>query len=201
MLIFYGSYNTVIDSFRPKGTECSNCGARNQIVSEKSAVVFHFMYVPIFPVQVTRIYVCVACNNEIDIVQNDEESIALARQLKSRKWLPLWMFSGPIMALVGFGVFSYFQKSKGEEMLQRMQNNQNQIVEYETEEGSFTTMIIRKIKDDTVWLNYNNYQIDDYEYIGRITKSKNYNTDTARVSLKYLMEFFEDGKVKAVYAE
>lgn len=82
-----------------------------------------------------------------------------------------------------------------------LNGNQKQIIEYETDNGEYSTMRTLKITSDSVWLNYNSYQIKEYKFIGRITDDNLYYSDTTKVSFETLKEMVEDGKVKAVYSQ
>lgn len=203
MAIFvYGSYSTEIDSFRPKGTVCPNCDATDQIEIHKVIDVIHFMYAPIIPTRIENIIHCHACGYEFSIKGLNKESKKYWKSFKSKKWTPIWFFSGPIFIVLIFAYSSYSQFKNENEMLERLQSgNQNQIIEYEMENGSFSTMKTIKINDNEVWLFYNNFHIEDYKFIDRITGNQVYSSDTSKVDLQNIKDLINDGKVKFIYPQ
>lgn len=201
MIVYiYGAYQTAVDSYRPKGIKCFNCNSSNQIVVEKLFKVFHLMYIPIFSNRSNNIFTCKSCNNEFNLRDLDIDSKKYYEQYKSRKRTPLWLFSGPILILIALGWFGYSQISKENEMLNRLSNgNQSQIIEYETYNGKYTSLKTLRITSDSIWLNYNEFEIENYDYIDRITDSNNYSSDTTQISMQYLTELIEKGNVMAMY--
>jgi hypothetical protein len=159
------------------------------------------MFIPIIPFRVKNLFICKSCNYEFNIKELDNESKTYYKQFKSKKSTPIWLFSGPIIAFIIFGFFTYNKVKNNNEMILRLQNGkQKQVIEYETEEGQFTTIRTLKVNNDSVWLNYNSFEIENYEYIDRITASENYISDTAIISLNNLIEMAEEGQIKSIYS-
>jgi hypothetical protein len=203
MAIFvYGSYTTEIDSFIPKGAICPDCNAQNQISIHKVIDVIHFMYVPIIPTRIENIVHCKSCNYEFSMNDLDKESKHFWQKFKSLKRTPIWYYSGPLLVLLIFSYLGISQLKHENKMLERLQNgNEKQIIEYENENGSFSTMKTIKINNDSVWFFYNDYQIDDYQFIDKITGDNHYSSDTNKVSLETIKRLINDGKVKIIYTQ
>lgn len=201
-MLVYGSYTTIIDSYRPKGAICPDCNASDQVVIDKVIDVIHVMYVPIIPTRHENVATCKSCGYEFSIRNLDRESEHYWNRYKSKKRIPFWFYSGPILGLLMIGSYAYSQNDNENEMLKRLQNgNQNQIIEYKKADGSFSTMKTFKIDHESVWLFYNNHQVEDYRFIDRITDSKSYNSDTSKVDLRAIKELINDGKVKVIYTQ
>ena len=121
MALFYGSYFTVIDSFRPKGIICPDCGAKDQIVVEKTIGVIHIMFVPILPNYISTSFTCTSCAFEFTIEDLNSETKEYLKQFKSKKRIPIWFFTGPIILLFIAGYFAFMQNANENEMLMRLQ--------------------------------------------------------------------------------
>jgi hypothetical protein len=200
MTFVYGSYTTVLDSFRPKGIVCPACEKESQMVVEKAAGVIHVMFIPIVPVWITTIFSCKSCGSEFILKDLDVETKGYLKSFKLKKLFPIWLFSGPLLLVIAAGFYGYTQNKDKNEMLERLLNgSQSQIIEYETDEGQFTTMRTLKITSDSAWVNYNGYEIAEYKFIDRITDQKLYGSDTVGITVDVLKEMFEEGQVLAVY--
>ena len=201
MAVFvYGSYSTEIDSSRPKGAICPDCNSKNQIGLHKVIDVIHFMYVPIIPTKIETIIHCKSCGLEFSKGDLDKKSKNYWSQFDSLKRTPIWFFSGPLTILLVLGYLGFSKFKSENKMLERLQNgNQNQIIEYEKENGSFSTMKTIKITNDSIWFHYNDYQIDDHNFIDRITGQNLYSTDTTTVGMETIKTLINNGKVQMIY--
>ncbi|WP_157662590.1 MULTISPECIES: hypothetical protein [unclassified Winogradskyella] len=56
-----------------------------------------------------------------------------------------------------------------------------------------------KMSVDSVWLYENQFEIEKYSQIGRITSENNYSSDTTKISVTNLIKCLEKGKIKAIY--
>lgn len=196
----YGTYRTAIDSFRPKGIKCHNCSSINQMVVEKTSRVFHIFYIPFIPFGIKNTFTCKSCNNQFEFKELNSDSKIYYSEYKSRKGIPFWLLSGPILILLGISWFIYNQINNENELLDRLTNGeQNKIIEYEAENGKYTTMKTIKISADSISLHENQLEIENYDYIDRITSSNNYSTDTTKISVTDLLKFLEKGEIKAIY--
>ena len=196
----YGFYRTTIDSFRPNGIKCCNCNSKNQMVVEKSSRIFHVFYIPFIPFRIKNTFLWKSCNNEFELRDLNPENKSYYSEHKSKKGIPFWLLSGPIFILIGIGLFTFNQINNENELLERLKNgNQNKIIEYETENGKYTTMKTIKMSVDSVWLYENQFEIEKYSQIGRITSENNYSSDTTKISVTNLIKCLEKGKIKAIY--
>lgn len=196
----YGTYQTIINSLRPKDIVCSNCKSQNQIVVEKKITVFHILFIPFIPTRPINTFTCKSCGNYFNLSDLDSNSKKYFNQFKSKKKIPIWLFSGPILIIFSIGWFVYNQIHHDNQMLERLKNgSQIQIIEFETEEGNYSSLKTFKITSDSVWLKYNKLEIEDYNYIDRITDSNNYSSDTTKINIQKLKEIINDGRVKAIY--
>lgn len=199
---FYGVYSTVIHSSRPKGIICSDCGAKNQVEVEKIVCVVHFMFVPIIPIRVFHLFTCQSCKYEFVFKELEGESRDYFKQYTSKKFIPIWSFTLTILIGLMIGYFAYKKSANEGKMLERLTDgNQNQVIEFETDEGQFSTMKTLKITDDSVWVNYNDYEVKDYEFIQNIVEDGFYRLDTSIVKLDMLKKMNDEGKLKAVYSQ
>jgi hypothetical protein len=196
----YGTYKTSIDSSRPKGIICPNCKGEDQIVIEKCITVFHIMYIPFFSSKITNVFTCKSCDDAFDLRGLPTESKQYFEAFKSKKKKPIWLFSGPLLILLLIGVTAYNRIDHENEMLKRLKTgNKTQIIEYETEDKKYSSMKTLKITVDSVWLLYNQFEIENYQYINRITGSDNYSSDTTIISIESLKQIIDDGKVRSIY--
>ncbi|MBC3846825.1 zinc-ribbon domain-containing protein [Winogradskyella echinorum] len=195
-----GTYQISIHSYRPKDIKCHSCGASSQVIVEKKASVFHLMYIPIFPYRIKNIFTCKSCNNVFELKDLKPEHKSYYKNFVSKKWIPIWLFSGLIVILLGIGFFVYNNIKNKEERLNKLTDgNQKQIIEFKTDNGQYTTLRTVKITSDSIWLNYNNYEIETYDLIYRISGSGNYASDTLKVNINDIKELFEQGNVKSIY--
>jgi hypothetical protein len=170
------------------------------MVVEKSVRVFHIFYIPFIPFRIRNTFICKSCNDEFNLKDLDSDSKKYYSQYKSRKGIPFWLLSGPILILIGISWFTFNQINNENELLDRLTNaKQNKIIEFETENGKYTTLKTIKMSADSVWLYENQFEIEKYSQIDRITSKNNYSVDTTKISVTELIKFLEKGKIKAIY--
>jgi len=200
ILIIYGTNETSVDAIRPRGIRCPNCKAENQMLVEKKAKFVHLMLIPLFPIKIIHSYTCKACNEAFHLSDMSGESKAHFKQFKSKKMIPFWLFSGPLLILIAVGWTGYNKIGKEDQMFERLNSkNQNQIIEYETVTSMYSTIKTCKITSDSVWFFYNNYETEHYSDINQITASKNYAADTTKIRKEALTTLLEQGEIKAIY--
>ena len=198
--LLYGTYTTIIDSFRPKGIHCYNCNSKNQMVVEKTTNVFHIFYIPCIPFWTKNTFTCKSCNNVFELRDLSPDLKTYYSDYKSKKRILIWLFTGPILALIGMSWFAFSQMNFKNELLQRLTDGkQTKIIEYKTENGTYTTMKTIKISEDSIWLSENKLVVGDYEYIDRITAPNNYSEDTIKISTTDLIKILDKREIKAVY--
>lgn len=198
----YGANNTLIHSSRPKGITCSDCGAKDQVEVQKIVRVVHLMYMPIVPISVIHLFICKSCGYEFELKERNKETDNYFKQFKSKKLVPIWSFSVPILILLLLGFSAYRKNANEVEMLKRLSDgNQMQIIEFKTAEGQFSTMKTLKITGNSVWVNYNDYEVEEYRNIEDIAGDNFYRSDTSIVSIEMLEKMIDEGRVKAVYSQ
>tara|TARA_R100001369_G_scaffold53041_1_gene79904 strand:+ start:216 stop:701 length:486 start_codon:yes stop_codon:yes gene_type:complete len=155
---------------------------------------------PILPFRTKNVFTCKSCNNEFELKDLKPEQKIYYQNYLSKKRIPIWLFTGSLIILSGICWLVFNQIGKNEEKLNRLTNgNQKQIIEFETDNGKYTTLRTIRITSDSVWLNYNEYEIEKYDYIYRIGGSGNYSTDTTKVDIQIIKDLFEKGKVNEIY--
>jgi len=198
--LVYGTYRTILNSVRPKGIKCYHCHSENQIVVEKTIGVFHIFYVPFIPNSIKNTFSCKSCNHEFELSDLNSDLRTYYSNYKSRKLLPLWVFSGPLLIIIGFAWMTYNNMNYENELLNRLTDgHQKKIIEYKTEDGKYTTLKTIKISADSIWMRQNKLETESYKYIDQIAYPDNYDIDTTKISTKDLLSILENGEIKAIY--
>ncbi len=197
--LIHGNYVHSIRTIRPPGLQCSNCGSLGQTDITKVAHVVHIWFVPLFPTRTFHQFDCTICAESADYSwpQDRNHSDFMNNRIR---YLPIWLFSGPLLILIGVLLFQFNLTRENKIMEQRILDSQiGQIVEYETELGQFSSLRICGRKGDSLLVNYNTLEIGSYRHIEQILDTKYYASDTLVLATNDLIEWVRTGKVKYSY--
>ena len=174
-MIFFGTGSANIATVKAKNTVCQYCKTDNTIFINIYRRHAHVFWIPVFPLGKSGSSYCSHCKEVLSPKQMPEN---LKRQYKNSKGNakgPLWQFSGLVVfaCLVAFVIFSA-EKDKDNTQMYLNAPAIGDVYEYKADNGNYSTMKIRKVTADSLFLSLNDYEISRKSRLYKIEKDENY---------------------------
>ncbi|GAA4045821.1 hypothetical protein [Flavobacterium chungnamense] len=119
---------------------------------------------------------------------------------KSKKLKPIWIVTITIIGialLMGFGAL-YYNYRKAKEKTYIENPKVGDVYEMEVEDGFYSTAKVLTIRNDSVFVTYNNMKTDKTEGISEIDIDRNYGLFKGAYSKKKLESLFAQDSIFAI---
>jgi len=205
MLIhFQGTYHSSQHISRPRNTPCFSCGAEDNLTLEQQVKTYHVFFLPLFPYHVRHELTCHTCGESLSIQEMPPELKTRYGHLKPSLLSILVHFTGIFLLVALFGIIAYSTSSEKTaakaELSQRIQTlKKGRIIEFETEEGQFSTLKICKVEGDQIFAFPNKFEVEKPADIVRIKEATFYSQDTLRMTKATLSAWLDEGRVRQIY--
>lgn len=192
-MIFYGTNSSRLKSGRLPNVVCPNCEtqtAMNYSVFGKYAYIY---WIPIFPTGKTNVLECNHCKKTYKLNELPEQ---IQRKFETEKHtgIPFLHFSGLAIILLAIGYFSYSSsrhKADEAEFIKSPAVGDVYSILSESK-GHYTSMKVTEVTTDSVYVVFNNYEIDKKTAISKIDKASNYTDFTDGYTKEELIALYED---------
>lgn len=193
-MIFYGTSSSRLKDGRLNNVTCPNCQeqtAMNYSVFGKYAYIY---WIPLFPLGKTNVLECNNCKKTYKLKELPEQ-IKHKFELEKHKGIPFKHFSG--LAIIAAIVLWIIYSSARDKELSAEFIKEPKIGDIYRTEGStsnrYTTSKVVSIENDSVFLIFNDYEVDMKSGINDIDIKANYSpSNTEGYTLKELQDLFKD---------
>lgn len=193
-------YEIKFSSNRPKGIDCYQCGAKNQIVINGIVKGISLFFMPLFPYKIRQEVSCSNCNTSLCLDEMDKPLRKKYNKYVIKHIPQFWHFGG-LLILVGIIIMSFissFQKSN--QITDRLTKiEKGRIIEYEINSKMFSILKVVNIQSDSVGVFLNNIVAESKSGISKIKYAESYSNDTIYWSKKELLEMHHSKKIIDVY--
>jgi hypothetical protein len=200
MSLFSNTYNAPIASATPHPSICIDCGAKNQITITKYANVFHFWYFPMLGFTCINHCHCSACGFHFEIFSLPPNEQAFWKQFIPDKRIPIWYYSGIILIALILIYLPINATVKANQKLTRFESNPtHQVIEYQTEEGNYTSVQTLQTQNDSIWVKFNRQTVKretDFPYI----KDQQHYGEPQLIPLSQLTRLISEERVTYIYS-
>ena len=178
-MIFFGTGSANILSMITRNITCQHCKNDNTVYINIYRRHFHIFWIPVFPFTKGGSSYCTHCKEVLKPKEMPEKLKIQYKNIKGDAKGPLWQFSGLMLiaCLIAFGIYSS-GKNKENTKLFLLDPVVGDIYEYKADNGSYSTMKLKRITSDSLFLSLNNYEIDKRSRIYKIDKTENYPETT-----------------------
>ncbi|MFY7739203.1 MAG: hypothetical protein ACOVQC_01695 [Flavobacterium sp.] len=122
------------------------------------------------------------------------------QETKSKKLKPIWIVTITIIGialLMGFGAL-YYNYRKAKEKTYIENPKVGDVYEMEVEDGFYSTAKVLTVRNDSVFVTYNNMKTDKTEGISEIDIDRNYGLFKGAYSKKKLESLFAQDSIFAI---
>jgi hypothetical protein len=180
-------------------TPCKNCDSKGALELWSFTQYIHLFFAPFVPNGKKSVIICSECGKDYSIEKQKESLQEIAKTEQQKLKYPWWYFSGLIfLVLIVLSVISYHQYDHFRDAEYVKSPIIGDIYEYKEKNGWYSSFIVNKVFQDSVYVRYNQYNIDDKYSVDKITMEGNFLPWTNSVSRKKLESMFESGEVTEI---
>ncbi|MGB3145716.1 MAG: hypothetical protein WBB24_16575 [Maribacter sp.] len=193
-MIFFGTGSANVTTVKTVNTICEHCNNADTLYINIYRRHAHIFWIPVFPFTKTGSSYCNHCKEVLAPKQMPEKLKRQYKNIKANAKGPIWQFSGLaiLVFLIAFGVYS---NGKDTENTLSYLNKPavGDVYEYKTNNGSYSTMKLRKFTNDSLFLSLNDYEIGKKSRLYKIEKIENYPEATYGYSKSEMKLMKSDG--------
>ncbi|MFS4482160.1 hypothetical protein ACKGJY_04035 [Hyunsoonleella sp. 2307UL5-6] len=195
-MIFYGTNSSRLKDGQLPNVTCPNCENQTSMTYSVFGKYAYLYWIPVFPIGKINVLECNSCKRTFKL-QELPEQIQRKFETEKHTGIPFLHFSG--LAVIGL-VIAYFSysgaKHKEDEADYIKTPNIGDVYSIKAEAaGHFTTMKVTKIEGDSVFLVFNDYEIDKRSAIYKIDKSNNYTNSNDALTKEQLQFLYEEKEI------
>ena len=196
-MIIYGTKAVHLKTVESQTATCPNCGTQGSLRFSVFKEHIHVFWVPLFPFSKKGVSECQHCKNVLKPKEMPDPIKREYQNLKDQSKGPAWQFAGlgVLAILMAWGGYASGEEKKLE--LEYLKSPQiGDIYEYEIETGSYSTLKVVDVSDDSVFVSPNDYEINKRTKIYKIDKSENYSDSILYgLSNSMIREMYDSGEI------
>ncbi len=195
-MIIFGSGSAHIKTAPARNVTCDNCNNQNTISFSIYRKHAHIFWIPVFPMNKTGASQCSHCQQVLKPKQMPERLKMEYQNFKSDAKGPIWQFSGLFLIACLIGFAGYSSSKDKENTAQYLTAPEiGDVYEYRIETGSYSTMKVMQVTNDSLFMSFNDYEISKSSRIYKIDKKENYPDEIYGVSRQDLLSMKTDGDI------
>jgi hypothetical protein len=178
--------------------KCQHCGQSNSIDIYLYQRYAHVFWIPFFPLAKTGISQCSHCQQALKGNEMPDNLRSSYDSMKQQYKTPIWMFAGlaAFAALIVVTSIS-ISNDKKENKLFIEAPKTGDVYEIKTPEGNYSLMRVADVKTDSVFVQMNEYEVNQFKGISKLKSEhgNNYTTETFGYSKSDLKGMLEKGNI------
>ena len=193
-MIFYGTNASRLKDGRLSNVSCPNCNEQTSMDYSVFGKYAYIYWIPIFPLGKTNVLECNNCKRTYKLKELPQP-IQQKFELEKHKGVPIKHFAGiGIIALIIAGISYSSSKHKEDEALYIENPSVGDV--YSTKasaSGYYTTAKVTKVTNDSIFVIFNDYEIDKKHRTSQIDKAENYKPEnTEGYTLNEVQQLYKD---------
>ena len=192
-MVFYGSKASKLKEGQLINVKCPNCTEGQTMRYSIYGKYAYVYWIPLFPIGKTYVLECNHCKRIYNLKELPEQIKQKFELEKAGVRFPLWYFSGLILIAIAIALATYLSKKDAENdklyIQQPMIGDVYSVKASQT--GYYTSMKITKVTTDSVYVVFNDYEIDRKSKIYKINKTENYTTEIDGYSKEEIQTLFD----------
>lgn len=195
-MIIYGSKAVHLKTAQSKTATCPSCGTQGSLTISVFRKHAHVFWIPLFPIGKKGVSQCQHCKNVLETKEMPEPTKREYENLKNETKGPIWQFAGlgVIAILIAWGSYASGEDKKLE--LEYIKSPQiGDIYEYKIETGSYSTLKVVSVTNDSVFVSPNEYEISRMSKIYKIDKPENYSGVSYGFLNSKIKEMYDSGEI------
>ncbi|NKI32433.1 hypothetical protein [Croceivirga thetidis] len=198
-MIIYGSRSTHLKSSNLPNAKCPCGESKGKLTASVFGRHVHVFWIPLFPVGKKAVFECKQCHKGFKKKELGEDAKLAYKNFKGTVKTPLWKYTGLaiIAILIGMGIYSSIQNDK--KVVEYLENPAMfDTYTFKTESNYYSTFKIVEVFQDSVFVNYNDYETDKISGIRKIDLKKNYSSEVYVLTNNAIKSMFDQGYIKDI---
>lgn len=192
-MVFYGSKARTLKEGQLINVKCPNCDDGQSMRYTIYGKYAYIYWIPMFPIGKKNILECNHCKRTYKLKDLPNQIKQKFELEKSDTKYPIWYFSGLIILIIAIATAFYLSKKDAENDKLYIQDPLvGDMYSVKTSKnGYYTSMKVTAVTNDSIFVVYNDYEIDRKSKIYKIDKTENYTTETDGYSKEEIKLLFE----------
>jgi hypothetical protein len=198
-MIIYGSRATHLKTDRLRQVTCPHCQTKDQMTASVFGTHAHVFWIPLFPMGKTGVFECQHCHKGFKKKELGEDGKREYKNFLGDVKTPLWKFSGLgiIALLIAWGFYSSkMTEQKIAELVEKPAMYDKYT--YRTESNGYSTFKVVEVHEDSIYVDWNDYEISKQSGIDEIDKEENYPGDIYILSKAEVKAMYDAGDIKDI---
>lgn len=192
-MVFYGSKTRTLKKGQLTNINCPKCDTRQTIHYAVYGKYAYAYWIPLFPIGKTTIVKCNYCKNDFKQKELPEQTKQKFELETADTKYPIWYFSGLILLITAITTAFYLSKKDAENDKLYIQDPVvGDLYSIKSSKNEYyTSMRVTEVTTDSVFVVFNDYEIDRKSQIYKIDKTENYTTETDGYSKEEITSLFK----------
>lgn len=198
-MIFYGTNSSRLKDGQLNNVTCPNCENQTSMTYGVFGKYFYLYWIPIFPIGKTNVLECNSCKKTFKLKELPNQ-IKQKFELEKHSGIPILHFSGLAIIACIVAYFSYSSSKHKEleaEYIKEPAIGDVYSVESESA-GHYTAMRVASITQDSIYVLFNDYEIDKKSSIDQIDKNENYTDVKDGYTKEEIISLYADETIYAI---
>jgi len=195
-MIFYGTNSSRLKNGKLNNVQCPNCENQTSMTYTVFGKYAYLYWIPVFPLGKTNILECDHCKRTYDLKELPEP-VKRKFDLEKHTSIPFLHFSGLaiIAGIIGFIGYSN-AKDKENTAIYINEPAVGDVYYMDSDtHGRYTSMKIRLVSSDSVFVAHNTYEIDRKSAIDEIDVPENYDLISVGYSKEEILSLYNDDTI------
>lgn len=196
-MIFYGTNSSRLKDGQLPNVTCPNCETQTSMTYSVFGKYAYLYWIPVFPMGKVNVLECNHCKRTYKLTELPEQ---IQRKFETEKHtgIPLLHFSGLAIIVLAIAYFTYSNSKHKEDEAEFIKTPAiGDVYSIKSESpGHFTTMKVTEVKDDSIYVVFNDYEIDKRSAIYKIDKASNYGDYIDGYTKEEIVSLYEN---KTIY--
>lgn len=193
-MIFYGRRASTLKHGQIHNVTCPNCQNSTSMHYSIFGKYAHIYWIPTFPMGKENILECNHCKQTYKLKELPDQ-IKQKFELEKHSGVPIWHFTGLIIIACFIGLLTY--NSHKDDLNKQAYSEHPEVgdvfsIKSETE-GRFTCFKVHKVTGDSLFVVFNDYEIDKKYSIDEIDNYSNYTSEPEGYKISEIKALFDDG--------
>ncbi len=195
-MLIYGWRSARLKTVKSQNITCPSCNTKGETLISIYSKHVHIFWIPLFPYGKTGISECQHCKLALKKKEMPEEIKKEYNNIKGDYKPRIWQYAGLLLVSVLIAVVVYLGK-QGKKLEQEYLAAPaiNDVYEYKTDSGYYSTLKVVQVTADSVVVSPNDYEVEKRSGLYKIDKQENYIEATYGISKEDLIKMYDQKEI------
>lgn len=198
-MIIFGRSATHVKIAESQDAICGNCQNKGTLVFDVFSTHFHVFWIPVLPIGKIGSTTCTHCRDTTTSARMPKELRNAFRAIKKDAKTPLWQYSGIGVAFLMLASLFFMGKNSNKNALAYLEKPKvGDTYRFKVDKDTFSTLKVTSVAEDSIYVVFNNHEIDKMSSIYKIEKQENYAEEQVAMSRLEVKEMYDLNTIYSV---